>query len=133
MSCDRITGRWPQPGRLIFSNVANAQRDDHLLELDPPSATGVVTGRFLSLAAGNPPLADTLTGGLCAPDGIRSRLTFTRNHAGGNMTTVYTGIVILLEGTTTVMIRNGRFTRTIRDVNLMFTTVSGDWETEKPT
>ncbi len=48
---------------------------------------------------------------------MRSRITFTRNHAGGAITTIYTGVVILVANTTVVLVR-GTFTRNtlVRDV-----------------
>jgi hypothetical protein len=130
MSCDRVRGTWAR-ARFIFDGVANAVEDDSILEVTSVT-NGVVSGRFLDPNTGDP-LTDSLTGGTCTPEGQRSRLTLTRNHAGGRVTTVYTGIVILVTGTTTVMIRQGRFTRTTTDVNLMLIPVMGDWETEKPT
>jgi hypothetical protein len=130
MSCDRVSGTWAR-ARLIFDNVDDAREDDHFLEVTSV-AGGVLSGRFLHPDTGDP-LRDTLTSGTCTPNGQRSRITFTRNHDGGRVTTVYTGIVIVVAGTQTVLVRKGRFTRTTTDVNLTLVTVGGDWETEKPT
>lgn len=126
MSCNRIEGIDYIPIRLIFAGAAQAVRDVRL-ELDAPDAQGNFTGRFRDLATGA--LIDRLVNGRCERvDGI-DQISYTREHADGETTTHYAGRVILLQGTSTVMIR-GTFTReTIGSaVPLM-----GDHETEKPT
>lgn len=133
MSCENLDGRWNR-GRLIFGGVSTAVEDDHILVLDEVVG-GVVTGKFFHPTTGAE-LPDTLTHGTCTPVGQKALLTFTRNHATGGVTTVYTGTVILLMGGGTiraVLVRDGTFTRTSPDDNLVLNVAQGDWETEKPT
>jgi hypothetical protein len=131
MSCALREGRWEQ-ARLIFDTVADAMLDDHILELDPPGGSTTVRGRFLHPTTGVD-LGDTLTEGTCNAEGIRPRITFTRRHNGGRVTTVYTGKLIFISSPSRLLVR-GRFTRTtVSSDNMTQTTLTGDWETEKPT
>lgn len=131
MSCSRRGGIW-QRALLTFDDVADAVLDDHNIRLDLPGAGDVVTGRFLHPTAGTP-LPDTLTDGTCRAEGVRPRLTFTRRHAGGTITTLYTGKVAFTAGPPQKVFVRGRFTRTTVGAGGVHTIQSGDWETEKPT
>jgi hypothetical protein len=107
--------------------------DDHILDLDSPSGgTTTVTGRFRHPTTGAD-LGDAMENGTCLPDGIRPRITFTRRHNGVNVTTLYTGKVIFTNGPPSAVFIRGRFTRTTVNANMSVTTLTGDWETEKPT
>ena len=131
MTCQRIAGNNWIRARLLFDDITNAEADD-LVEIDAPDANGVFTGRFKNPVSGAV-LPDQLLNGRCIPDGLRSRVVFTRKHDGVNVTTRYVGRVIPVGGnSTTVMIR-GKFTRATTDDNGSVTIASGDYETEKPT
>lgn len=130
MTCDRIAGTNWSRARLLFDDVTNAEADD-LIELDAPDANGILTGRFKNRETGQI-LPDQLVNGRCIPEGLRSRVVFTRKHDGVNVTTRYAGRVIPVGGGTTVMIR-GKFTRATTDANGSVSIASGDYETEKPT
>jgi hypothetical protein len=130
MSCARIEGDDYIPGRLLFDGAAEAVVDA-VIELEAPNAEGFFEGGFRDPETGDP-LEDQLMNGRCRQNGQTTRIEFTRLHAGGNITTHYTDRVILVGGTSTVMLR-GRFTRVTANQSGPMTFVSGDHETEKPT
>lgn len=131
MSCDRRGGRW-QRARLILDTEVDAVLDDHILDLASPSGSTTVNGHFFHPTTGAD-LQDTMENGTCLPDGIRPRITFTRRHHGVNVTTMYTGKVIFTNGPPPAVFIRGRFTRTTVNNDMSVTTLTGDWETEKPT
>lgn len=130
MSCDRLAGNNWSRARLLFDDIANGERDDDI-ELNPPDANGIFTGKFKHRDTGAD-LPDQLINGRCVPDGLRCRVVFTRKHNGTNVTTRYMGRVVPVNGGTTVMLR-GKFTRATTDANGAVSIASGDYETEKPT
>ena len=130
MSCDRLAGNNWGRARLIFDDVANSETDADIV-LNAPNENGVFTGNFRDPVSGED-LEDQLTNGLCRPNGLRSRVVFTRKHHGVNIITRYVGSVIPVNGATTVMIR-GKFTRATTEADGAVTIASGDYETEKPT
>jgi hypothetical protein len=110
--------------------VVDAVLDDHILELDSAGGT-TVTGQFRHPVTNEP--FDTLTEGTCTPDGIRPTIKFVRRHDGNLVTTVYRGKVIFIGAPSNRVFIRGRFTRTTVNADMTTTTLSGDWETEKPT
>jgi hypothetical protein len=131
MSCERIAGANWGRARLLFDDVTNGEADD-TIDLNAPDNTGVFTGQFRHRDTGAV-LADQLMNGRCTPDGLRSRVVFTRKHNGVNVTTRYIGRVIPVGGGSTVVMIRGRFTRATVDGNGTVSIASGDYETEKPT
>jgi hypothetical protein len=129
MIVERIAGDGWNKARLLFDELADAQQDADL-ELGTPDKDGVFKGQFRDPNTGDP-LKDELIDGRCVLDGLTARISFTRIHAGGNVTTRYVGRVIPLGNDTTVMIR-GKFSRATTS-NGTVSTAGGDYETEKPT
>lgn len=128
MACANLEGNNYVPIRLLFDGTNEAVQDARI-ELDRPNAQGNFTGRFKDLASGA--VIDQLTNGHCERVNQIDTISFTRNHDDGS-TTQYTGRVITLQGATDVYLR-GRFTRTTITPASPVTTMSGDYETEKPT
>lgn len=131
MSCARISGaNWTRT-RLIVTGSAEAEVDDNVTIL-APNARGEFAGSFRH-RDNNGPLPDRLTAGQCTtPASGRTQITFTRTNEAGTITTVYTGEVIPVTGSTVVLIR-GTFRRDTMLAAGAPQTQSGDWETEKPT
>ena len=126
MSCERIAGNDYVPIRLLFDGAPHAV-EDVVIEIKTPDAEGKFEGDFFDLDGTK--LEDRLIEGRCVRVGEIDEISYTRQHADGKTTTHYTGRVILLQGTTTVMIR-GTFTR---ETSGSATTLGGGHETEKPT
>lgn len=126
MACSDVAGNTWVTGRLLFDNAADAVLDVRPI-LGTPGNNGNFEGSFKD-ANGNA-IDDRLVNGRCTQQNNRQRIDFTRQHLDGTVTT-YTGRVTKVPSGE-VLIR-GRFDRTIM-VNSVATTLSGDYETEKPT
>lgn len=125
MGCDRIAGNDYVPIRLLFDGAAAAV-EDVVIVIRTPDADGNFEADFFDVDGNS--LDDRLVEGRCERVGQIDQITYTRQHADGVTQTRYTGRVILLKDTTTVMIR-GTFTRS----NGSAAPLEGNHETEKPT
>lgn len=126
MESSRIVGTNWGKIRLLPDDEASAKEDKTALMISEVGADGVIKGSFKNST-------DVLVDGRFIQDGgLRPRIEFTRRNAAGNVTTRFTGSVILVADETTVMIR-GRFSRATSNGNGLVAMSSGDVETEKPT
>jgi len=126
MACRDVEGNYLE-GMLLIADTETVLMDP-IVRLGPVSG-GVFTGKFDGANEAN-------FTGTCSNDGPQPVITFTRIHPGQRITTVYNGKVVRIPALNKVIIR-GNFTRVTvlinADAELVNSTVSGDWETERPT
>jgi len=126
MACTNVEGSYLE-GMLLISGTETALIDP-IVRLGPVSG-GAFTGKFDGGGEIN-------FNGTCSNDGPQPVITFTRIQQQQQITTVYTGRVVRVPALNKVIIR-GTFTRVSAranaDAELVTSTVSGDWETERPT
>lgn len=116
MSCSNVISRF-NSGRLTPDQPGTVPNDPFLTF---SISGGAIKGRFDN-DNNDFPVTCTNVGQLAV-------ITFNRTHNDGTTTTEYTGLVMPIPARQIVRIR-GRFTRTTTAA----ATLTGDWETEKPT
>lgn len=124
MACDDIVGSGWIAGLLVVDST------DEVI-IDPKMDTTKTGATFFGKFQATGEQQFTIT---CQElGGGRSRISFTRTHPGGLITTHYTGIVIRFGSRAQIGVIRGRFRRETFVENAPKLVVNGDWETERPT
>jgi hypothetical protein len=118
MACAQIEGSWPE---LTLVTERGDVMTDPVLVITPADTGGGFTGQFQDTDEEEFEVR-------CTEHGKLSRISFTRKHPGGEVTTVYRGIAVVVKD---MIVSAGRFERTT--TGLAPGVEVGDWETEKPT
>lgn len=120
MACAQIEGNWSE--LTLVTDRGDVIQDPVLVIT--PADTGVgLTGQF---QAPDEEVFEVR----CTEHGKLSRISFTRKHPGGKITTVYKGVAVVVKD---MIVSAGRFERTTITTQLTPVVEVGDWETEKPT